>query len=794
MSSSSDEISSEEEVEYLMSTRAHRANAGNKMKKLLEQELEDMRSRTDAMDEDELDLLFQEEDNDEDFEFNSEEGEREEEEEEEEEEREEEGKDDEEREKSVEETLKVSEVSPSEPKDDDLMLTESEEESGVSEEDEGEKELQNEERLQNRQKRKKQKAPVVIRRKIPKIDGSSLEPKKKKYEQTRADTLLTTERRTSKRSSVVANKLKVYEKLSIAEEKRKLIQERIRKHKQEQQEKELTQEDRMRIALETEEFNLKSLNKYKEQEISKKLSRMAAQQRQKQKFKNGEIILQTLTTYNYVTPIMEIEDRNYWDEEVKRREKKKKRKYTRRKLKQIPDEKSIETNSSEITKENTESSVPEIKDDLNTDEKPQPFTDENDIDSQEQKNQEVISLGKAESLPSSPKQEGETMAETVNINVNESDNEKNSMNNQKETKKEDINATDEREENKKEDEKSEEDSSNLNMHSIEVKNEAISKSSNDQFGSYSKDISNDSNNEINERVCDENTNIALTEEKETVVKEVSISSEKIKEEEAEEIGTPTSMTKQVSFAEEPEINIIDNETAVIRSSSVDNTANLSSDDQSEVLTDSTDITEVEPMVIYEGPEQLVSKNYVSIYKFPDFATGINFESELFGNQWNNPAVTRTFDVEPICRINMPEEAHSRSTKKTTLIPDLSFLSSFPCFGEYDKKIVRDTNDEDNNNHEIEIKTQPPTGVLLPNSTRKKCLITNKECQYFDPKNGVPYSDVDAYKIIQELQDPIGIDGTEDEPDPHYYWYGFGDGGIYLDLKQKPAKGVPEGFQ
>lgn len=84
-------------------------------------------------------------------------------------------------------------------------------------------------------------------------------------------------------------------------------------------------------------------------------------------------------------------------------------------------------------------------------------------------------------------------------------------------------------------------------------------------------------------------------------------------------------------------------------------------------------------------------------------------------------------------------------------------------------------------------------MFLPNGVRKKCLITNRECQYFDPKNGVPYADVEAYKIVQELQDPIGVDGSEDDPHPQFKWFGFARGGIYLDVLQKPAKGVPEGF-
>lgn len=73
--------------------------------------------------------------------------------------------------------------------------------------------------------------------------------------------------------------------------------------------------------------------------------------------------------------------------------------------------------------------------------------------------------------------------------------------------------------------------------------------------------------------------------------------------------------------------------------------------------------------------------------------------------------------------------------------------------------------------------------------RKKCLINNKDCHYFDPKNGVPYSDVEAYKIIQELQ---SFD-VNPETNHFFKWQGFANGGIFLDVNEKPAEGVPDNF-
>ena len=137
----------------------------------------------------------------------------------------------------------------------------------------GEKELQREETLK---KRKKKKVLATIIRKKAKRDDSidSDIPKKERtrtstlgsLQQVKAESLLTEIRRTSNRSSTIANKIKIYEKLAKAKEKRERIQLKLKRggmtiklklHK-------LTQEDRLRIAEETEKLNLQSLNRFKE--------------------------------------------------------------------------------------------------------------------------------------------------------------------------------------------------------------------------------------------------------------------------------------------------------------------------------------------------------------------------------------------------------------------------------------------------------------------------------------------------------------------------------------------------
>ena len=116
---------------------------------------------------------------------------------------------------------------------------------------------------------------------------------------------------------------------------------------------------------------------------------------------------------------------------------------------------------------------------------------------------------------------------------------------------------------------------------------------------------------------------------------------------------------------------------------------------------------------------------------------------------------RPQDIKTVFHSILPSPSQSSvPSPNVNMSLDLSVLDNFPSFGEYDKKIVHQISTETNKDLEIKIKTQPPTGVFLANGIRKKCLITNKECQYFDPRTGVPYSDVEAYKIIQQIQDAI----------------------------------------
>ncbi|CCD22858.1 Vps72p NDAI_0A07040 [Naumovozyma dairenensis CBS 421] len=754
--------------EFLITTRKRRSNAGNKLKSLLEQELQDLQIKTQQFDEDEIDLLFQEDADDEDFEARLQQ-------EEEDTEQSEEGEHE-----GQKKSSKQSEKSTDYEEDEDLMLSESEDEEieGSNNEDNeaGEKELQLQERLRKKKRISKQRAPPVIvrKRQIKPVSGEdevlTIKKKRPSYDYINAETLLHTDRRTSKRSSVVANKLQVYAKLSKAEERRKEIQERIKKHKEAQKHHILTQEDRMRIALETEKSNILSLDKYKQQEITKKQSRLAMQQRQKMKFTPEDVILRTVSTSWIVTPNMEIDDKQYWDDQLQRRDKKKK-KYPRRQTKkriQKIEEQNLTPTTSETTAHSSNNGITEIKNEDASE------NAEGSVFIEEAKENQT-SLGNGDS---SPKNE-EMMTEQFS----------GPDSNNKEKSIESIAAPVHNKNNPIPDREvspdiSHEISKDL---SLEMAMTKAIRSDSSQDSSSMKEINDDL---PNTHVIDENKEdtSALSphslrghdENKPTNVEALKAPSKEHSVVEASDI------TKQVSFASTPEIAIIsrDDPTLLVKSSKETTPIEevpkeLESDD----IVVATSETSIEDEIIYEGPNQLVSKEFVTLYKTTTEYTG-DLYTTLFGKPVNSSE--KSLNVETILKSTLSENDETDGIKPQVfwMNTDLSILDKFPAFGEYDKKISHEITVQTDNSKEIILKTAPPAGIYLPSGMRKKCLITNKDCQYFDPKNGIPYSDLEAYKIIQELQEP---------ETGSYKWFGFKNGGIYLNTKQTPAKGVPEGF-
>ncbi|CAI4057814.1 hypothetical protein SUVZ_02G5900 [Saccharomyces uvarum] len=793
-------------TEFIIQSRSRRSNAGNKLQKLLQQELKDIESTKRQLssynngedDEDEIGLLFQEDEDDQDFEIvekdDNEEGE--------EEEEEEEGEED-----VAESITKESIKASSDQAADDLMFSSSESEGSNNDEDDDdaeEREIRKQELLSRKKRNKKlQKGPVIVKKQKSKLEpareqavkGQTPRRSHHNHEQLNAETLLSNTRRTSKRSSVMENTMKVYEKLSKAEKKRKVIQERIRKHKEQEAKYILTQEERLRIAKETEKLNILSLDKFKEQEIWKKENRLALQKRQKLKFQPNETILQFLSTAWLMTPLMELDDRKYWQEQLNKRDKKKK-KYPRKPRKTLSsnqqDTPDCKKGISEVSVKEEDNTNPAVEESLI--EKQETTTrgetsSTNGIIAEGALTDATIQAAQAEEPATSPTPEMTLDATTdkhatVDVTTNDSP-------------KEDVLNT--------VDILTSADDTQTKDTTNELTNTLENKDTNPKDSSYDDKTASQNENELVTSPQRHGTPIEgaeLTHKDSNAKDEIVLD---VKRENTENSSVspsrgvePGSTTlKQVTFTDSTQVAIIDTEESPSKTNITD--------------MDSLSTENALPTPVYEGPEQLTSKNFVTLYDFPNTPPNLkDFDTNLFGSQWSRINVTSTTqrpqDVQTIFHSILPSPPQlSVPSSNVGISHDLSALANFPSFGEYDKKIIHEINTETNKDLEIKIKTQPPTGVFLANGIRKKCLITNKECQYFDPRTGVPYSDVEAYKIIQQIQDPISKEEEStdikrdetrnDDAADHarFKWFGFKNGGIYLDSNQRPAKGVPKGF-
>ncbi len=230
-STSSNENTEEEaNVESLVTGRAKRATAGNRLSSLLEKEGDD-----------ELELLFAENEEEEDVEF----------------------EDDEENVSDAQLDSSTDEEDQGPTKvDDDL---------------DGERELQRQDRLERQKKRKAQevfKRPGALRKKV-KIDPSATpttpapRPRKKSERVSWVHTDADAPTRVSSRKQTVQNRELVHQKLVDSEQTRLKVMHSMdlaQRRKDASKPKALTQADRMEEAAKTERKNAKSLNRWEESE------------------------------------------------------------------------------------------------------------------------------------------------------------------------------------------------------------------------------------------------------------------------------------------------------------------------------------------------------------------------------------------------------------------------------------------------------------------------------------------------------------------------------------------------
>lgn len=286
------------DLDGLVRTRARRANAGSRLKQLieLEESASGIKQALLSEDDENVQLLFQEDADDAEFE-------------EEEESEQEEGSDEERDEEA--EGAQEEEDEILDPKKEAAQLQEEEEEDqavnsddvlsdsdlSVSENDdsEGERELEKEERAKKRKSRHKTIIPAIKR---PKVVTQKKQPSKKP--DFSSDAFMYSERRSSSRKSAVQNKQALLEKLKQDETRRAALSPVIRV-----KERDLTQEERLAQALETEKANTISLHAFLEQEIVKKERQKMMFQQRRPKLRN---VVRLSSFASFVSPVDEIED------------------------------------------------------------------------------------------------------------------------------------------------------------------------------------------------------------------------------------------------------------------------------------------------------------------------------------------------------------------------------------------------------------------------------------------------------------------------------------------------------
>lgn len=211
--------------------------------------------------------------------------------------------------------------------------------------------------------------------------------------------------------------------------------------------------------------------------------------------------------------------------------------------------------------------------------------------------------------------------------------------------------------------------------------------------------------------------------------------------------------------------------------------------------------------VYEGPVQHVGRNYVILMDFDEQErwglTETKIKTTLFGEDGALTGSRRLRDVVTILRsttrLDNPyaapkEEKEDEMFKPVTKInednPMFEVLRRVPRLG--DKNVVMQDVDEETSQVTtvIRIHTEAPSSLHLPNGNKKLCFISGKEVRYFDPITGIPYENKDMYKIIKEME--MGL----------YTWHSlgrnvntYGSVQLYLNKREgaRHAKGVPDGF-
>lgn len=210
--------------------------------------------------------------------------------------------------------------------------------------------------------------------------------------------------------------------------------------------------------------------------------------------------------------------------------------------------------------------------------------------------------------------------------------------------------------------------------------------------------------------------------------------------------------------------------------------------------------------VYEGPVQQVGRNLICLVNFDEDQYPIlaepTMKSILFGKDANLGSSRKFKDVKTVFKSSIRQEnpyATSRDEENEILrsVTDINSddtlfeaLKRLPRLGMKESLEVEEEDVKKEETSEIQIRTEAPSGLSLPNGNKKLCLISGKEARYFDPSTGLPYENKDVYKVIKTIEQGL------------IPWYcvtrdqnAYGDVQIYLNHRNgtRHAKGVPEGF-
>lgn len=774
----------------LVATRSRRSNAGSRLKHLieLEERASDVQESVSSIinEEDEnVNLLFQEDEDDQEF-FEEDEDE-DEENEEEEEEREGHEEDNIEEE---EENKKRSHESDDEVEqvNSDDVLSDSDISMSDSDESEGEKELQKQEKM--KQKRVKKKQSLVPTIKQPKLDEK---PKAKKPKGlTSSDSLLLSMRRSSSRSTAVENKEALVQKLKENEKRRANVAPIVRvKHV------DLTQEEKLAEAIETEKANILSLQQFRDQEIVKKERQKQLLLLRKVQLKN---VIRMVSDERLITPLDEINEDRHMRELMNIRSRKKlgrKKKVTNdSEVKRLPGE--VDTELPIVKQELEQKRIQEERESKSNQIEETAETtavSQNDDSNEENKNIEIDNI-------TPPSKESSELSEQVDVS--------------KEVTGESISNEEVETQTITEDDKN----ANPNI-SREATIKENTASNSNQASENDEVIDNDLDN--NDEKLTENDSVSNSKPNvdAPIKEEQSSNDDLINESSKEDTNKPKDDDGETQAAidsivsdEENLLNNKGDESNEVKEEKRVKFADELEQEQREG-TEPYD-TNYSPLdaefeiipETFEGPPQRVARNTIYLIDFeedkdPSYKLDIaNIKAMLFGSQSLLPASRRFKDLKTILRIGEVENPYatvkqekdelfepvSELTEDNAMFDELKRLPKLGITQAVVEEIEEDTQEE---NAPIVLKTEAPTGIYLPNGNKKVCLISGTEVKYFDPSNGIPYSSVETYRFLKTIEQGnvpwYSIDEVDNDNGPVEIYLGSRDG------TEKHAKGVPEGF-